>query len=86
MAKMQLSKDEVATVIENFVEGTVGNWDGDDFTTGTTFQDDHLKAIQKRYLYLPEEFPSDNPHYCSDEGLNVLRTLVAELRSKQSSA
>jgi hypothetical protein len=56
MATKQLGRDEVATIIENFVEGTGGKWDWDDFTTGTTFHDDYLKPFRSAVFIFLKSF------------------------------
>jgi hypothetical protein len=50
---------EVAKTLEDFVEGAVGKWDWDDYTSVTTFPDDpYLQEVQSRMVNLSGEFPA----------------------------
>ena len=73
--------EDLARTIEEFLDGTGRPWDWDDFTQGGSFEDDRLERIRLRCAGLSEEFPTNEKgHYCSDEGLRVLRSMVTDLR------
>jgi len=75
--------NEMADVIERFLNGTAGPWEWDDVFQGGTYEDPFLRSIQKRCLELDREFPPVvKGWYSSPEGLSVLRELVAALRSR----
>lgn len=75
---------EVAKTLEDFVEGTGGKWDWDDYITATTFPDDpYLQEVQSRMVNLSGEFPA-GPHagYCGVDGFEVIRGYVRDLRNQ----
>jgi hypothetical protein len=75
---------EVANTLEDFVEGTGGKWDWDDYITATTFPDDpYLQEVQSRMVNLSGEFPA-GPHagYCGVDGFEVIRAYVRDLRNQ----
>jgi hypothetical protein len=75
--------DELADVIERFIDGTSPPWEWDDYSLGRTYEDPFLASVQKRMLSVGVEFPSTSEReYTSPEGLVVLRELVKELRSR----
>ena len=77
---MNLSKGQVANIIEDFLEGRGDTWGWDDFIS-TRIQDPELERVRLLCVELPDRFPPKKPeYYCSDEGLEVLRTLVTSLR------
>ncbi|HLY99109.1 MAG TPA: hypothetical protein VKT33_08590 [Candidatus Angelobacter sp.] len=78
-----MDRFEVAKVLENFLEGSGGPWDWDDFTQGMSLKDPELEAIRRRCAGLGTEFPATSPnHYCGEEGLKVLRSYITSLREK----
>lgn len=84
MTKKTLGRQEVAQILENFVEGTGGPWDWDDFISIANVEDERLKHIQRHVNLLSEEFPSEKQgHYCNEQGLDVIRRYIAELRARR---
>ena len=78
--------NEVADVIERFVDGTDHPLDWDGYTMGTKFKDPFLRSVQDRCRALWIEYPpTEKGHYTNAEGLAVLRELVTELRSRSQS-
>jgi hypothetical protein len=77
-----MSNREVAKILEDFLEGT-GNppaWDG--FTLGMSFEDERLEQIRIRCAGLSQEFPPNAPNeYCDEQGRDVIRGFIRELRS-----
>jgi hypothetical protein len=81
-----MTYNEVADLIERFVNGTGDPLDWDGYTMGTKFADPFLRSIQDRCRALWIEFPpTEKGHYTNAEGLAVLRELVAELRARAQS-
>ena len=77
---INLTREEVASEIETFLDGSGGTWDWDDFLS-IKISDPELEAIRQRCADLPYEFPPrEAGHYCSPEGAKVLRSIVRELR------
>src|SRR5215471_7668312 len=84
--RRKLNAGEVAHILEDFLEGSGGPWDWDDFTSGKSLDDLELEAIRKRCATLWAEFPSDNPrHYCSEQGRTVIRDYITQLRASSGS-
>ncbi len=78
---MKMTRKEVAKTIEDFVNGTGGKWDWDDFVS-IRLQDSELDAIRQKCVSVRDEFPpSDTRDYCSEAGMQVLRDLLATLRA-----
>ncbi|HXB57664.1 MAG TPA: hypothetical protein VN461_23085 [Vicinamibacteria bacterium] len=79
--KFKLTASQVADTLEGFVDGTAGPYDWDDFLS-LPLQDPRLEAIRLRCLSLDEEFPPRLPgEFCSEEGAEVIREYVRELRA-----
>jgi hypothetical protein len=84
--RRKLNAGEVARILEDFLEGTGGPWDWDDFTSGMSLDDPELEEIRNRCTGLWAEFPSDNPrHYCSEQGRKVIRDYIRQLRASSGS-
>ena len=76
-----LGKLEVAQILENFLQGTGGPWDWDDFISVGTVADERLRQIQRHVNLLSEEFPPEKPgEYCNKRGRDVIRRYIEELR------
>ena len=79
---MKIIKSEIAQVIENFLSGKGGRLDWDDFISIPIKNDPELNAIRIRCAELPDSYPPDLPgHYCSDEGIGVLQSVLNDPRS-----
>jgi hypothetical protein len=86
MKRHELTNKEVAQILEDFLEGRGSRWAWDDYTLGTSFEDKHLEQIRIRCVGLTEEFPPHGPNeYCNEEGRNVIRDCVKELRALDKS-
>jgi len=76
---IQRSSNEVAAIIGRFLDGTSGKNDWDDFTS-IPIHDPDLDAVRRTcrelWLHYP---PIQHGHYCSEEGLEILRALVRKL-------
>ena len=82
MRKHELTRQEVAQILEDFLDGSGKPWDWDDFTLGMSLENDELEAIRVRARGLGQEFPPDSPNeYCNEQGLAVLRDYVRQLRN-----
>jgi hypothetical protein len=79
-----VTKEEVANILEDFLEnrGTPFAWD--DFTLGMSFDNKRLEEIRTRCAGLSAEYPPDHPNeYCNDQGRKVIRAYVRELRNPE---
>lgn len=77
---LNLTREDVASEIEAFLDGTGGAYDWDDFCT-FTIADPELDKIRARCVQLDEEFPpGSSGGYCNEEGEKVLRDYVIDLR------
>ena len=78
-----MTYNEVADIIERFVNGTGGALEWDGYTMGMKCEDPFLRTIQGRCRALWIEFsPAEKGHYTSAEGFSVLKDLIKELRSR----
>jgi hypothetical protein len=80
---VDLTGDQVATTIQNFLDGSGGKWDWDDFIS-FPITDPKLEAIRERCNGLSAEFPTTDGHYCGPAGFEVLKSLMVELRGKSA--
>ena len=77
-----MQPEEVADVIESFLDGTCGRWDWDDFIS-VPLSNSQLNEIRVRCAGLPDRFPpTEAGYYCGPEGFEVMRALVRELRAR----
>lgn len=75
-----MTKQEVAELIEGFLNGTCGEWDWDDFIS-LKHEDPEIEEISVRCSKIANEFPSlQEKHYCSQEGETALKQLAQSLR------
>ena len=82
MKKDKLSNQEVAQILEDFLEGRGSRWAWDDYTLGMSFEDGHLEEIRIRCVGLSREFPPDKPNeYCNEQGLALIRDYIKQLRA-----
>jgi hypothetical protein len=79
----KLGNLEVAQILENFLEGTGGRWEWDDFISVGEVADERLKQIQQHVNLLSDEFPPERlGEYCNEHGREVIRRYIAELRHR----
>jgi hypothetical protein len=79
----KMTPSEVADVIESFITDTCGDWDWDDFIY-TPINDDKLNRIRIQCGEIALKYPPTEPgHYTNEEGINVLRQYVKELRAME---
>jgi hypothetical protein len=79
-----LTRANVAEYIRNFLDGTGGKWDWDDFISAKS-GDPWLDQIRKTCAELPDRYPpTRKDHYCSGEGFDLLRGLLKELSAPDS--
>jgi hypothetical protein len=77
---VDMTREEVATTIENFLNGVGGRWNWDDFVS-VPITDSRLDAIRERCNGLSAEFPvTEGGHYCGPDGFEVMREFVRVLR------
>ncbi len=71
------AREYAISSIRNFLDGTGGKWDWDDFTLiPTGFPD--LEAVQNFCAFLSITHPHPSA-YCSEEGFNLMRQKLEEL-------
>jgi hypothetical protein len=84
--KSKLSAEEVAQILENFLNGTGGDWEWDGFIQGMELEDQELDEIRKQCAGLCFDFPPDEPrHYCNEQGRTVIRDYIRQLRAPSAS-
>ena len=80
--KYRLTRQEVAQLLENFLDGK-GNpmaWDG--FTLGMSFDDEEMETIRIRCANLSQEFPPEKPgEYCNERGRKVVRDYIEAMKA-----
>jgi hypothetical protein len=77
-----VSPEEVAIAIEDFVEGRGGDHDWDDFLHWK-IADPFLESVRKKCEEVFHEYrATQKGYYCSDEGVKVLRALLRDVRAK----
>ena len=75
------SKHDVADTIHAMIDGNSQDWAWDDFPT-IPIQDPYLDGIRERCAHLWQEYPPDREaDYCGPEGVEIMQSYVAELRS-----
>jgi hypothetical protein len=76
--------EDAAGCIEDFLCHKGKPYDWDDFTTLPIRHDAELDAIRLRCFHLRDEYPPAPGQrvYCSDEGMAVLKNILAQLRAK----
>ena len=80
MNNRDLTREQVAKILQDFLEGTGGDWDWQAFTDGGQISDPRLEAIRFRSLTLPDEFPPcKRGEYTNEKGRAVLREFIKEL-------
>ncbi len=75
MNDRKLGSLQVATILENFLSGTGGRWDLDDFISVAEIADERLREIQQHVNLLSEEFPPTMPGVCQGVGFLQRSTL-----------
>ena len=80
--KRKASREDVAKAIEDFVNGCGGAWDWDDFIS-CRIADEELEAVRIKCLRTQSEYPSGAIGWCNEQGIEVLRDLAKQLRSKE---
>ena len=74
-----LSATGVRRIINEFLDGSGGRWDWDNFLSGP-LMDPELERVRLIAADVPERFPPGiTGGYCSSEGLQVLRRLADAL-------
>ena len=83
MGSHKLRHKEVAQILEDFLAGTGGKWAWDDFIS-IPIEDEALERIRIRCSGLDSEFPPlEKGHFCNEEGLDVIRGFLGDLRTRR---
>lgn len=82
-ASRNLTKHEVANILERFINDSRDAWEWDDFINGAPLQDEFLERIRIQCRQLPSTHP---PHggrgYCNAQGVQTMEQLVVKLRGQ----
>ena len=74
--------EEDAATIEAFVDGRGGKWDRDNYIS-IQKEDSFLESVQLRCASASDDYPTEQKgQYCSDEGIQILRSMAAEMLAK----
>jgi hypothetical protein len=76
---------EVASIIQDFLDGTGDRWAWDDFISISRrqFRDEYLSNVRFQCDMMPLWHPSTKlGQYCSDDGLWLLQRIVDDLRNR----
>jgi hypothetical protein len=80
MSSISRTPEEIATIIESFLDGNCGKWDWDDLCS-LTISDanlDHVRVLCSSACFnFP---PTEKGHFCSSEGRAYLREIARTLR------
>jgi hypothetical protein len=80
--KLRQAYEEAASAIEAFVDGRGEKWDWDDYIS-VRRGDAYLDSVRLRCAGAPDKYPpKKDGHYCSPDGMLVLRSLAVEIRAK----
>jgi hypothetical protein len=78
--------EEIDKIITNFLQGTGGEWEWDDFT-GIPLRDPKLDKIREEYADLQYTYRSKvKTEYCSKEGIEVLKKLHEQIKKDLTTA
>jgi hypothetical protein len=84
MKPVEPTRQELAKILEDFVKGSGTRWEWDDFLS-SQIADENLERIRLRCSSLDTEFPPvQNGHFCSEEGLRLIKGYIVELRSTRN--
>jgi hypothetical protein len=76
----------VVLSIRDFLDGTGGDWDWDDFTSFPTGYPE-LDAVQDFCLGLPNDYPpTEKGGWCNSDGLRALRQKLQQLEADEHQA
>jgi hypothetical protein len=74
-----ITKGELARLINSFLDGSCGKWDWDDFTS-VRQHDPEIEKLRLRLINMRDEYPPSNPtEYCSEEGRRVMAAIAESL-------
>jgi hypothetical protein len=80
--KRKATRQDVAKAIEDFVSGSGGPWDRDNFIS-CRVAGEELEGIRIKCLRTQSEHPSGAIGWCNEQGIQVLRDSTRQLRSKE---
>jgi hypothetical protein len=77
---IDMKPEEVADIIEAFLDGRSERWDWDDFVS-IGIADPTLESVRLACVRIQDEYPAERPgQYCNDAGAMALRALASSLR------
>lgn len=85
MGGITRTPEEIATIIDHFLDGTGGRWDWDDLCS-VKIEDPDLDRVRVLCSSTSSRYPpTENGHYCSSQGRTYLRELAGKLREGERS-
>ena len=80
---MNLTKEEVVNIIEDFINDRGGQWDWDDFIS-IKLRDPELERIRLICVELPDKYPpTGKRQYCNLQGMELLKDIIVNLKGKK---
>ena len=78
-----MTRQEVAKIIEDFIEGTGDTYDWGDFLD-VRIREPELEVVRRDCTTIPERFPQKNPPggFCNEAGVDYLRGIARRLREQ----
>ncbi|MGO9209099.1 MAG: hypothetical protein ACLPXM_20945 [Terriglobales bacterium] len=83
MSGIKRTGEEIAKIIDGFLDGTCGKWDWDDLCS-IKIEDpelDHVRVLCSSACFTYP--PTERGHYCSSQGREYLRELARKLSEGQ---
>ena len=73
-----ITRQEVVSLIRSFLNGSIGDWEWDDFISAPQ-RDPEIEAVRQRLIAIYDEFPAGKSGgYCNNGGLIEL-TRIADV-------
>ena len=80
---MERTREDVARIINNFLDGTGKKWDWDDFCS-SPIEDAELERIRHICCNVDVNYPpTQNGHYTSAAGIEVLAEIARKLQNNE---
>lgn len=76
----EYTASEVADLIDRFIDGAIGDWEWDDFTTPVS-KVPEIEALRREVISIPDTFPPrDESEWCSAAGIVRLQEISMRLK------
>ena len=78
------SKRELAKLVRRFLDGSIGKWEWDDFTS-VPQGDPEVETFRLKLVAIQDDYPAEHSgYYCNDEGLRQLAEIAVYLETSAS--